>query len=71
MTSNIYMYNYIYIYIYNYIYIYIGAIMFRGFYITEGIHFEQVVQKFQPELSNEYRGTSPRQTIPGTQVMHC
>ena len=43
--------------------------MFRGFNITEGIHFEQVVQEFQPELSDEYRGTSPRQAIPGTQVV--
>ena len=42
--------------------------MFRGFTVEEGEDFETVVQQFEPELSNEYRGVSPRKLIPGTQV---
>ena len=46
-----------------------GAIMFRGFAIEEGIQFQEAVQCYEKELSNEYRGTSPRRLIPGTQVI--
>ena len=42
--------------------------MFRGFAVEEGADFEGIVQQYEPELSNEYRGTSPRKLIPGTQV---
>lgn len=44
-----------------------GAILFRGFPIEKGIHFQEVVQSYD-DLSDEYRGTSPRTLIPGTQV---
>ena len=47
-----------------------GAILFKGFSVEEAIHFQEVVQSIEKELSNEYRGTSPRQLIPGTQVKY-
>jgi alpha-ketoglutarate-dependent taurine dioxygenase len=47
-----------------------GAVMFRGFAVEEGEDFETVVQQFEPELSNEYRGVSPRKLIPGTQFVY-
>ena len=43
--------------------------MFRGFAIEEGLQFQEAVQCYEKELSNEYRGTSPRRLIPGTQVI--
>lgn len=46
-----------------------GAILFRGFSIEEGIHFQEAVQCIEPELCDEYRGTSPRTLIPGTQFV--
>ena len=46
----------------------LGAILFRGFKVHQGIEFQQIVQEFEPHLSNEYRGSSPRKLIPGTQV---
>ena len=36
--------------------------------MSEGIEFQEVVQSFNPDLSAEYRGTSPRKLIPGTEV---
>ena len=36
--------------------------------VEEGIEFQNIVQSFNPELSSEYRGTSPRRQIPGTDV---
>ena len=45
-----------------------GAILFEGFLVEEGIEFQNIVQSFNPELSSEYRGTSPRRQIPGTDV---
>ena len=45
-----------------------GAILFRGFRITEGTDFEDIVMQYEPELSDEYRGVSPRKLIPGTKV---
>ena len=42
--------------------------MFRGFDIQCGADFESVVRRIQPELSDQYRGTSPRRLIPGTTV---
>ena len=45
-----------------------GAILFRGFRVNEGVEFQDVVQQYNPELSDQYRGTSPRKLVPGTQV---
>ena len=45
-----------------------GAILFRGFRVTEGADFEDIVKEYEPELSDEYRGVSPRKLIPGTKV---
>ena len=49
---------------------FVGAILFKGFSVEEAIHFQEVVQSIEKELSNEYRGTSPRQLIPGTHVKY-
>ena len=46
----------------------IGAILFEGFDVNEGIEFQEIVQSFNPNLSDEYRGTSPRKLIQGTKV---
>lgn len=46
-----------------------GAVMFRGFDIPTGADFESVVRRIQPELSDQYRGTSPRRLIPGTKAV--
>lgn len=42
--------------------------MFRGFKVNEGIQFERAVKQIEPELSKDYRGTSPRKLVPGTEV---
>ena len=47
----------------------IGAILFEGFDVSEGIEFQDIVQSFNPDLSDEYRGTSPRKLIPETKVL--
>ena len=47
----------------------LGAVMISGFDIKEGIDFQEVVQQYEPKLSDAYRGTSPRKLIPGTQVL--
>ena len=49
---------------------FVGAILFKGFSVEEAIHFQDIVQSIEKELSNEYRGTSPRRLIPGTQVRY-
>lgn len=49
---------------------FVGAILFKGFSVEEGIHFQEVVQSFKKELSNKYRGAAPRKLIPGTQVRY-
>lgn len=46
-----------------------GAILFRGFGIREGTEFQDIVQQYEPDLSDMYRGTSPRKLIPGTQYV--
>ena len=48
----------------------LGAILFEGFDVKEGIEFQEIVQSFNPDLSDEYRGTSPRKLIPGTKVQY-
>ena len=45
-----------------------GAVMFRGFKVSEAIEFERAVRQIEPELSKEYRGTSPRKQVAGTEV---
>ena len=47
---------------------YVGAILFEGFRVEDGAQFQSVLQQYCPELSSEYRGTSPRRLIPGTEV---
>ena len=42
--------------------------MFRGFRVSEAIEFERAVRQIEPELSREYRGTSPRKQVAGTEV---
>ncbi|KAL5490931.1 hypothetical protein EMCRGX_G016134 [Ephydatia muelleri] len=46
-----------------------GAILFRGFHVTSGIEFQEIIQEYEPELSQEYRGTSPRNQLPGTEYV--
>ncbi len=48
-----------------------GAILFQGFLVREAIDFQEVLQQYNPQLSDEYRGTSPRKLQPGTQVSNC
>ena len=45
-----------------------GAVLFRGFEVREGKDFQEVVQQYNADLSDQYRGTSPRCLVPGTQV---
>lgn len=47
-----------------------GAILFRGFHVTEGAEFENILKQYEPELSDEYRGVSPRKLVPGTKVWY-
>ena len=42
--------------------------MFRGFKVSKGIEFERAVKQIEPELCKDYRGTSPRKQVPGTEV---
>ena len=44
--------------------------MFRGFKVNEAIEFERAVRQVEPELSKEYRGTSPRKQVAGTEVTY-
>ncbi|KAL5490930.1 hypothetical protein EMCRGX_G016133 [Ephydatia muelleri] len=46
-----------------------GAILFRGFHVTEGAEFEDILKQYEPELSDEYRGVSPRKLVPGTKYV--
>ena len=43
-----------------------GAVLFRGFDITSAQEVEDDVKALEPKLSNEYRGTSPRDLQNGT-----
>ncbi len=47
-----------------------GAVLFRGFKVEEGVEFQEVVRQYNPDLSDQYRGTSPRSLVPGTQVRY-
>lgn len=46
-----------------------GAVKFTGFGIRDAGEFEQVAQGLD-DLSNEYRGTSPRELQPGTSAVY-
>ncbi|CAB9519685.1 Taurine catabolism dioxygenase TauD, TfdA family [Seminavis robusta] len=43
-----------------------GAVLFRGFDIDSAAEVEADVRALEPNLSNEYRGTSPRNTQEGS-----
>lgn len=40
-----------------------GALLFRGFAVSDGEDFEAVARAIDPELQNEYLGTSPRDAV--------
>ena len=40
-----------------------GALLFRGFDVGDAPAFEQVARAVDPELKNEYLGTSPRNAL--------
>lgn len=40
-----------------------GALLFRGFAVTDGEDFERVARAIDPELKKEYLGTSPRDAV--------
>ena len=46
----------------------LGAILIKGFDVSDGAGFQSVIQQFCPDLCDEYRGTSPRRLVSGTQV---
>lgn len=46
-----------------------GAILVRGFEIDNARELEQVIQGYRPDLSDTYRGTSPRKLIQGTKYV--
>lgn len=48
-----------------------GALMFRGFEVQRAQDFERVALAVEDRLSAEYRGTSPRKVVPGTEYVFC
>ena len=44
-----------------------GAVLIRGFQVNDAPEFERAIQALQPNLSDSYRGTSPRSVFSGTQ----
>lgn len=40
-----------------------GAVLFKGFGLSDPLAFEQAAQRIDPELKNDYLGTSPRNKI--------
>ncbi len=40
-----------------------GAVLLRGFYINNAQVFENVIRKIEPDLKNDYLGTSPRNKV--------
>lgn len=46
-----------------------GAVLIRGFEIDSGADMQKAMRSFQPKLNNTYRGTSPRNLIPGTEYI--
>ncbi|MBX7182579.1 MAG: TauD/TfdA family dioxygenase [Bacteroidia bacterium] len=43
-----------------------GAVLFRGFEVETAQDFEKVAQSLDPDLKNDYLGTSPRDQVEGT-----
>ena len=43
-----------------------GAVLIRGFQVKDAPEFERAIQSLQPNLSDSYRGTSPRSVFAGT-----
>mmetsp|Transcript_17556 Transcript_17556/g.36884 ORF Transcript_17556/g.36884 Transcript_17556/m.36884 type:complete len:473 (+) Transcript_17556:117-1535(+) len=43
-----------------------GAVLIRGFQINDAPDFEKAIMALQPNLSDSYRGTSPRSVFAGT-----
>ena len=43
-----------------------GALLIRNFQIDDAVAFEKATLALQPDLSDAYRGTSPRSCMPGT-----
>ena len=43
-----------------------GAVLIRGFQINDAPEFERAIKSLQPNLSDAYRGTSPRSVFDGT-----
>lgn len=43
-----------------------GAVLFRGFDVASAHDFEKVAQAIDPDLKNDYLGTSPRDRVAGT-----
>jgi alpha-ketoglutarate-dependent taurine dioxygenase len=43
-----------------------GAILIRNFQVVDAVAFEKATLALQPNLSDAYRGTSPRSCMPGT-----
>ena len=48
----------------------VGAILFEGFEVNEGVDIEEILLQYWPDLCEQYRGVSPRKRIPGTKVSH-
>jgi hypothetical protein len=46
-----------------------GAVLFRGFNIDSAKEVEADIRAFEPNLSNEYRGTSPRTAQKGSEYV--
>ena len=46
-----------------------GAVLFRGFDIDSAREVEADVRALEPQLSNEYRGTSPRNAQEGSEYV--
>lgn len=46
-----------------------GAVLFRGFDVETCADVETAVMSYQPNLSDKYRGTSPRKVMEGTEYV--
>lgn len=46
-----------------------GAVLFRGFDVDSAGKVQSAVQAFEPNLNNQYRGTSPRSAQDGTKYV--
>ena len=46
-----------------------GAVLIRGLDIEDAANVQTAIQAYQPDLNNEYRGTSPRSTQEGSEYI--